>query len=237
MLTDKDRNTAWEIIKSLSLPDDFGPIGEDAWFETDGVSNQISGIGDFFVTYGVTKMVIVPDELSFVIKIPFNGHWVEEYNDDNEVFSSFVPYYFATSESFYDNCELTDEYNDDYCYDEFQKTNFIKIQGYSNFIPDMMYVGQIDGHSVYIQEKVRPYGEVSNITPSKVSLEEAKNMLTHGFKTDWLAQVLDIFGKDCWKNFIDHCEICISDIHTGNYGYRENGSPVIFDISGFRDEY
>ena len=103
MLTDKDRNIAWEIIKSLSLPDDFGPTGDDAWFETDDISNQISGIGDFFVTYGVTKMVIVPDELPFVIKVPFNGHWVDEYDeDDNKVPSSFNSYCFATAESFYE---------------------------------------------------------------------------------------------------------------------------------------
>ena len=118
----KDVKRAMEIVKNLDLPRDFG-IDVDDDFDTYNIEEQISDVmnDSFFVTNGVSKMVIVPNELPFVIKIPFNGRWVSNFDcTEEEECEEF--WYFMMAESRMSG--------DDYCARELELTVEIKAEGF-----------------------------------------------------------------------------------------------------------
>ena len=229
----KDVERAREIVKNLDLPRDFGIDAEDD-FDTYDIEEQISDVvnGDFFVTNGVSKMVIVPNELPFVIKIPFNGRYTygdNYYNEEDEDDTYF--FYFMMAES-----ELSE---DDYCAKELELTAEIKAEGFGEFVPDMMYVGKCCGHNVYIQDKVKPMNECSKtIHPTEDSLNKSRQ-IDAPFLDAWAALVIDTYGEDNYNKFLEWAREnepdVLSDMHTSNYGINYNGKPIIFDLSGFRD--
>ena len=85
MLTAKDVEVAREIAMHLDLPEQFGG-SED--FDASEYEMKFSDFikEDFYVSCGVSKMVIVVDSLPFVIKIPFNGRWEEDWNEEDELY-------------------------------------------------------------------------------------------------------------------------------------------------------
>lgn len=225
--SEKDLDYARDIISQLDIPDyEFG--GEDA---ADDLYKQLKDIVDenvkVEVEYGVSKAVIILSVLPFVIKIPFDGQWYE--SEDYDTYETIMEF----SEF---NCGGGSCYND-YCDTELITTQLAQDAGFGYFVPDMMYLCDECGRRIYVQEKVKPMFNVYNVVnPSKDSLESAKKDCTN-FNREWVALVYDFYGEDAWNEFIDWAENeapeIISDCHTGNYGIREDGAPVIFDISGF----
>ena len=228
----KDVERAREIVREIDLPHDFG-IDVDDDFYTDDIADQISDIikGDFYVTNGVSKLVIVPDELPFVIKIPFNGRYVySDYDEESEDYDTCFCY-FMMAES-----EISE---DDYCAKELELTARIKEEGFGEFVPDMMYLGRCCGHNVYIQEKAKPMSECSKtIHPTEDSLNKSKQ-ISAPFNNAWAALAIDIYGEDSYNSFLKWARKnepdVLSDMHTGNYGIDMNGNPILLDICGFRD--
>lgn len=228
----KDVKRAMEIVKNLDLPRDFG-IDVDDDFDTYNIEEQISDVmnDSFFVTNGVSKMVIVPNELPFVIKIPFNGRWVSNFDCAEEEEECEEFWYFMMAESRMSG--------DDYCARELELTAEIKAEGFGEFVPDMMYVGRCCGHNVYIQEKVKPMSECSKtIHPTEDSLNKSRQ-INAPFLDAWAALVIDTYGEDNYNKFLEWAREnepdVLSDMHTGNYGINMNGNPILLDICGFRD--
>ena len=225
----EDLEKARKIVSVLDLPEQFGC--DDGGFDTYFIESQIEDVvdGDFFVSNGVTKVVIIVDDLPFVIKIPFNGQcervWIDEYNCDD---GTWYPFYRAGGKSRWDYCET-----------EFEYTVAIQNEGYEMFIPDMMYLCNVDGYNVYVQEKVLPLCENRNTYgATDASLEKAKNCKRY-FDIEWSARAIDIYGFDAFVEFCEWAEDelpqMMEDMHSGNYGYRENGDPILLDLSGFCD--
>lgn len=225
----EDLERARKIVSVLELPEEFGC--DDGDFDTYPIESQIEDVvgGDFFVTSGVTKLVIDVNDLPFVIKIPFNGQreylWIDENHCDD---GTWCPFYRASGSSRWDYCETELEY-----------TIEIQNEGYEMFVPDMMYLCNIDGYNVYVQEKVLPRCENRNTyEATDASLEKARNCNRY-FDLEWAARAIDIYGVDAFVEFCewanDELPRMMEDMHTGNYGYRKNGDPVILDLSGFSD--
>ena len=225
----EDLEKARKIVSVLDLPEQFGC--DDGGFDTYFIESQIEDVvdGDFFVSNGVTKVVIIVDDLPFVIKIPFNGQceriWIDEYQCDD---GTWYPFYRAGGKSRWDYCETELEY-----------TTAIQNEGYEMFVPDMMYLCNVDGYNVYVQEKVLPLCENRNTYgATDASLEKAKNCKGY-FDIEWSARAIDIYGFDAFVEFCEWAEDelpqMMEDMHSGNYGYRENGDPILLDLSGFCD--
>ena len=224
MLTAKDVEVAREIAMHLDLPEQFGG-SED--FDASEYEMKFSDFikEDFYVSCGVSKMVIVVDSLPIVIKIPFNGRWEEDWNEEDEL------YFYEFENACDDDCT-------DYCLDELEKTTSIQEEGYGYFVPDMMGIGRFCGREIYIQEKVKPLCECSRLQTTEDSLNKAQRQ-RNVFRNDWIARVFDLYGEDTWNKFLEFVRTwepeVLSDMHSGNYGVTLDGAPVLFDLAGFRD--
>ena len=225
----EDVERARRIVEMLDIPKEFGSH-EDSDETNDEISEQLEDVinGDYFVSNGVSKLVIIVDDLPFVIKIPFNGRWV--YNDDEEGYED---------EYFYEFTQADDMFGNNYCYCELEKTREVEEVGFGYFVPDMMYLCTVCGRDIYIQEKVTPICECrGKISPSADSLERAKKVRSP-FTDNWIALVIDLYGENALNEFMQWARMydneILSDMHSGNYGIDMNGYPKLLDLSGFRD--
>lgn len=240
MLTLMDFKKAKDIVAGLKLPYRLGVCGDDQDFDRDWLYYQVSRVysGPFYISNGVSKVVIVFDNEPFVIKIPFNGmveyEWVYDeeaddgdYDYDNPIFEEF------------DGADAPD--NSDYCWDEVIRIEKAEEAGYGDLFPDTEFLTEFDGHRFYIQEKVKLVGRTYPTEISEHSREVSESMdPRYQSGTDlWRAVIVELYGEDFWKNFVDWDYFgnmgILTDMHSGNYGYDEEGRPVILDASGFRN--
>lgn len=234
MFNPKDIEKAIYYAQHLHIPDDFGDADDGIEsLDVDYLARDLvnAGCPSFHLFHGVSKAVIEIEELPFVIKIPFNGMWYYDWEKDDGESNIFSDFYYA--------CE-SDPSN--YCQDELEQTQLIKETRYDQIVPEMQFLVEVCGRPVYIQEKVKPFEEGVGLSkPSKNSMEVAKSFSRTYKIADpkWLAAIVEFYGEDYWPKFCSWVwssgnEI-LEDLHKGNYGYRYDGTPVIFDISGFRD--
>lgn len=221
----EDIERARRIVSVLDLP---AKIGEDD--EIEGImESQLEGAGidgDYYVTSGISKAVIVIENLPFVIKTPFSGYWGDFEEDGCDV-------------PFYHFSEANEIFPDDYCFDELQKTQRVEEEGFGMFVPHMEFLCESNGRPFYIQGKARQAIDFRNkMNPSGDSMQKAKNY-SLAFIKEWVALAIDFYGEEIWNSFIqwatENEPSVLSDMHGANYGLDMEGRPVMFDISGFRD--
>ena len=227
------------IAAQIHVPEKFG-CDQDCEFDSDDLYDQFArlNMGDFHIENGISKAVIIFDSLPYVIKIPFNGMWNYEYDYDEET----DEYIECDADFIYFNRARALD-TSDYCWNELDKVIMAHDCGYGCFLPETAVVYEDNsGRRFYIQEKVRPACE-HNFTPttSKDSRDRAAN-LASGYRIcseDWRAAAIESYGEDILISFIDWNYAgalgYLDDMHSGNYGYRFDGTPVLFDVSGFRD--
>ena len=208
------------------FPEDFGYKSE----QIKEMRKKISEI-DFQakLEYGVSKMVIISPSLkNIVIKIPFKGQYLHNQWSD---------FYWAPST----------EDNSDYCLAEYEKYKKLKSLNLDCFVAKTMYYKTIDGVRIFIQEKAISEDDSwleSFRKPSKKSQKIArqfsKERITGDLTVSWVAKCLDAYGEDKVREFLKYCDEVDSDIledsHSGNYGYRLDKTPVIFDFSNYLDD-
>lgn len=214
-----------QVMACLSFPDDFGMNPESGELEAEEYYHEMlqEYFPDATITYGVSKFVIIVPSLSFVIKIPFNG----SYTYDGDF------YYFENAGT---------RKRDDYCYSEWCKYRTALDNGFEKFFAKIEYYDDdADGHPYYYQEKVisayKYHGETASAASyGKVDELSAEQMICD---SDWLARAIDMYGEELVTAFIDYVNNIDPDIgadlHRNNYGYRENGEPVLLDYSGWND--
>ena len=223
------------LMSQIYIPSEFGFTGDyDFSFIEDQIYKIVGHDVFFEVSCGISKEVIIFDSLHFVIKIPYNGRFVGE-NEERY----FMPYAMASED---------EGYEWDYCYDECKRIDRIREGGFGCFMPHTEYLCTVCDRDIYIQEKVIPLSDDCcahsyidsdiSVNPSNESMVTARNYIE--FNTTWAAVVIDLYGEDYLKEFIDYLSkyscSTLRDMHEGNYGFDFNGVPVIFDVSGYRDE-
>ena len=226
------------IAEQLYVPEKFG-CDQNCEFDSRDLYDQLArlNMGSFHIENGITKAVIIFDSLPYVIKIPFNGMWNCEYDYDEET-DEYIECdaYFI----YFSHARALDI--SDYCWNELDKVIMAHDCGYGCFLPDTAVVYENNGQRFYIQEKVRPVCEHSfTPTTSKDSRDRAAS-LTDEYRIcneDWRAAAIESYGEAILVSFIDWNDAgalgYLDDMHSGNYGYRFDGTPVLFDVSGFRD--
>ena len=114
----------------------------------------------------------------------------------------------------------------------------MKEEGFGELASEMECIGTYGDHSFYIQEKVQPF-DYSDIEGTEESLKKARSMKGRYYcgNSEWRAVVIDNYGEEFWMRFIDWAEgrslAFLRDMHSGNIGYRFDGTPVILDLAGF----
>ena len=171
---------------------------------------------------GASKLVIIPEDKDYVIKIPFNAR----YED-------FL-------------CEYYD-YSYNYCEEEcnlYEKISFEENPLFAQFFLLLTKVREFEDWDVYIQPKCQIYNNLEeedrSKSYSKDSMMKVKSKkLRHytNLPEDWLAAVTEVL-KDVqhvreFILFLEEYDIT-QDLHSGNIGYYNN-KPVILDYAGFYD--
>lgn len=182
---------------------------------------------DYHLNWGISKLVIVPDNTSFVIKIPFMGLY--DYD------AKWQPY--LAQEVLTDLCQteanLYEEANEDLQH-ILIPIDFVFL--YNNRIP------------VYIQKKIFKTANglfdtdlEKYVTPLHTSIV---NNLIHKLYPErrnkemlleYTAHLLPEIGIARTKELIKAISE-IDDLHSGNWGIDENGELQIFDYAGFETD-
>ena len=210
-------------ILSLSFPAEFG--SDEAGEETYSIEDVYDQLDSNVATaFGASKFVIFLND-DEVVKVPFNGcFW---YDDDAEGGMRF------------------DEFNNnDYCATEAAVYADAVALGIEKFFASTKYYGSTVDHTpIYVAERVYTFFENNEVRSKTKSSEESIKKATEvkkeshiGFPSEWLAQAIEYYGIDAVMDLIAFIELeHIRDFHTGNVGFRKDGSPVILDYSGYEE--
>lgn len=236
MFSEHDYEVAKTIIIGLKLPAQLGVNSSDDTFDSDWVSYEVGKnySGDFRIDNGVSKMVIIPENEDFVIKIPFNGMYEYEWDDEEEDYDWENP-----SFDYFIGAEAPDV--TDYCWNEMLTIEKAQEAGFGGLFPNMEFLMCYNGIRFYIQEKVRTSRAFHPVGLSQDSRDAANSLNMHYQcgSSEWRAAIIEAYGTDFWVNFVnwdDENQIgTLTDMHSMNYGYDMDGSPIILDASGFRN--
>lgn len=236
-LTEQQKSEIYSIMDMIHIPWDFG-VGEGLEEDQDAldVFNHLLDVRpDLNLFHGISKAVIVSPTLSVVIKIPFRGEWFyAQDEDEQDVFEQF--------------CGARANNGFDYCEDEISRYEDAADVGVQNFFAQTLLFDTINYETyewpIYVQEKVQCQENIflekipSAISRSKVLSWSAALEIrdTQPWRT-WLANAIDFYGEERVGLFLSFLECnpeISSDLHWGNCGYRDDGSAVLIDYSGYR---
>ena len=205
--------------------------------------------------YGISKLVIISPHLGdYVIKVPFNGMYEENYDCgcskedecdydgrcccycEHGVEPDYKDYWCD-----YSNADSPTGWN--YCDAEWQKYKNLRKIGLNCFVAKTYPFVEIEGFKCFIQEVATAEddadgNETSRVT--KASRKKAENINSEFhccLNEDWLGLCIEIFGANKVRRFMKYVEEkdpeILNDMHSGNYGYRPNGTPCILDFASF----
>lgn len=205
-------------FKKISLTEDN--------FESDII--PYINLNNFEYRYGATKMVIIPSNLPFVIKIPFTG--LCEYN-------KFRLFSHGGGKEKWNYCELENELY-----------NHIKKNHFEHVFLNNVKIGEKEGIPIYIQRKIdytiREFNKKSKMTDEEIAEEgerisdslKSNRYYYIGTQSLWFKSLIKKYGIKYTESFLKFIrdDFHISDLHNENLGFI-NGDPVIIDYAGFED--
>ena len=219
-----------EDMLKLHIPAQFGTNEDyDITAPIDYILRQLDRMdGEVRTAWGVSQFVIINDNWDEVIKIPFCGGYAFHAPDDWEEDSDWI--------------EVWEDWTHNYCKLSVDIYNKAKKFGIAPIFAETKLFGTtVEGVKIYTQEKVAndyASSDKSNYTEDSLNkVKSRKNLKYAGwgrFCSKWLAKAIDCYGLELVDKFIKFCvDNNICDTHIHNYGYRADGSPVIFDYASF----
>lgn len=216
------------VLKKIDIPDRFGiEDGTDElspnakWYEDEIYYYAHKQNFHVYTTWGCSQFVIISDH--DVYKVPFDGvFYPEDEYDDGERIEECFEYYSVN------HCDKTVEIYENAIIDGvdaiFAKT---EVVGYSRY-----------QKPIYKQEYAKVYlDDNEKIEASEDSKTKAKKMYEEKyipFDGDWLALAIDYYGKEYIERVLQFIENNdIDDLHRHNYGYAEDGRPIMFDYCSY----
>lgn len=195
--------------------------------------SYIESINGVDVFNGITKVVLVPSNKDYVIKMNVSGVYCK--NEDEDEYADLI-----LIKERCNNIDILEMENELY---EKSSERVRKI-----LLPNI-YIGTYLGIKIYIQEKIEStYYELyacgfGSPTISAESKEKIRK-ITGGrpsrgvFGEAFLERLFEQYDfetvksmiKEIWENEIG------MDMHSKNYGFMRNGRCVVFDFGGYDDE-
>ena len=177
---------------------------------------------------GISKVVIVPHDSSYVLKIPYRGA-----RDGKDSWD----FRFA-------GIEIRDW---DYCETEAEIYDAFKDEGLECFLAKTVRYGEdATGYPLYLQEKcITSYDyerTIPNYAYDYTEIKAFRSMFACGMAVDnntWNMKAIMCYGVERYIRFMQFCldsfPSVLDDLHSENYGYRTDGSPVLIDFSSWND--
>lgn len=152
--------------RELIVPDIFGGTPDDDNYIVEEFGEEIYSTYGAEWRCGASKMCIIPSEGDMVIKLPFTGNMY--YDDEGS------PYIDEFEHSGSESCTW------DYCLTEVELYNKVAAAGFECFLAKTAAFGKThSGHPMYIQEKVKVYGEGAkpNSAVSEQNREKSRTII------------------------------------------------------------
>lgn len=212
-------------VENLNIPQCFG-IDEDS-IETSDVEYVIEQVEEAGSTcvWGASKFVIFVDDENIVVKIPFNSKLHYDYNTLEPL------------EEGEDGCLY--EMIPNYCEKESCVYKDAEVAGIPYFFAKTEFAGYTDDWTpYYISERVVPFDWAKN-GKTRVNTKERQQIYAYACKVSslnesWINTACDFYGEDAVSRLISFIEEeGINDLYEYNIGFRKDGSPCIFDYSGY----
>lgn len=197
---------------------------------------ETNDLESYFISSGVTKLVIIPENTPYVIKIPITGVYNNVDEESTEI----------ENQEFKLVAKSTDETTDIFGEEETilqsfcEEAKLILLQNY--------YVGSINDVPIYVQEKVESANERLSLFAKPLSNEEKTKMQRvysnanysyfdpneemYPCTDDFMYDIIKAYGEEMAVRLYEILED-IDDLHSGNYGYTEDGMPKVFDFGGY----
>ena len=173
----------------------------------------------FNYDFGATKLVIIPRNKDYVIKIPFQGYY------KNDCFYNFIG--------------ADSEFKWDYCNVEVERYENIYSTSFKDCFAETIFIGYANNYPIYLQEKCTPFNGSYNKTKEKRKKMNSflrKIDCYYELNPDWCIDLLKYYGPKRFKEFLILIKKFkwVDDLTYDNVGYK-NGYPIIIDFSGFRE--
>lgn len=176
---------------------------------------------------GASKLVIIPYDADYVIKIPYNG----QYRRSTKMFEQFL------------SANGTDNYFWDYCLTETLVWKLAKIEHIHKAFAKERMIGMINGHPIYIQQRVEIFSDLDECyADDEIKREKTKDYCEKkGLVTfyeevlNWQADALEYYGPKQFDKIMSFIKRnSIGDFHNSNLGYFGT-KPVFVDYSDFNE--
>lgn len=180
---------------------------------------------------GATKMVLIPDDADYVVKIPFS-HSLADVAKWNEELGEYE--YESYCEEF--TCAPFGG-GWDYCHSEVEVYYLAQEHNVAQYFLPIQHIGDVNGHPIYVQEKVEMYDYFSTKSHSRDDEDSAKDSCKSRnldmFNVSWCTDFILTYGIDAFADLDEFFNVIgLTDLHDGNIGYY-HGVPVIVDYAGF----
>ena len=197
---------------------------------------------------GVTKGVLIFDELDYVIKIPFYCEWDEgDYDYDEETNETIIIRESGPFDTPFEGVQVKGFIHDndwDYCETEQYRYIVAERNGLNEHFAKTWFLGTVQDWPIYAQAKANMFlSSASQSTRSKRkyskqemdTAKSIKDTLGSEIDEEWMIDFINYWGKDRLVELLNFCnEWDIDDLHLGNIGYVY-GVPCIIDYSSYRD--
>jgi hypothetical protein len=214
-----------ETLKNLPIHDNcnFGEENKDEVLLA--LENTIFN-RSYNYEYGATKLAIIPSNEDFVIKIPFTGTYVPNYDDDYEENPGEWQDFWGAEDS-------DQPWN--YCESEVNRYQIAEENGFAACFAETKLLGTIHGFPIYIQEKCEILEHCyKSHTHSKEECHYYSKNFSSMIDPNWLVDFGLYYGEGMLKDFLHFLELMgwDDDLRKSNIGYIKD-RPVIVDYSGF----
>lgn len=223
------------LFEKTVFPDFLGEYNVEEFVE-----NDLHFPEDFNFDWktGATKLVILPKDEDFVIKISFNGIYCNEQidYDTGEILFEGEWEHFASEEYFYE-----EEFDGDYCGREERISNCAYEEDLIECFAAVECIGKYDDYFIYKQEKATCiFSDIEDEKKDSLTKEKKDSIRSrctelniYCFNICWIDDFLSFFGEEIFKQFNAFIESYhINDLHNSNIGYIGN-RPVLIDYSGY----
>lgn len=223
ILKDNDEELVYEMARQF-----FGHFNLQSWEDVTYGGRDYDYINDdygFHTADGATKVVIIPEQAPFVIKIPFIGDESWDYGE-TQYFTGGCEYY-----------EDEDRY--DYCAEEAYIYEEARQLGCSRFFVPIVFFDTINGIPVYIQTKVEGLKKLAR--PSKEdTFKYASLKNSDQLDPDVGGCLMQYYTVEEVADFLqfvmDHSINDLEATRNGSY-VPAFGRYVFWDYSGYRENY
>ena len=173
---------------------------------------------DFYIDSGCSKLVIVPKNRNYVIKIPWTGCYIEDFDEDNDKYTYHYDYEITycpmEDEKFIYDMEITEDTKQ-----FFAKNEFVGL--YNGSIP------------IYVQEKVL-VGMNNEVAKKVCSGSFTQKMCSYcnNLSAKIIKFIVEQVGYSRGEEIINEIND-IDDLHSANYGFDKYGQFKVIDYAGF----